>query len=171
MGAHPSAAKGKSRADARVRNPDFQLVNILIGLAASFRKTSCWPSQVKILELYEKFTGRKMSRRNLNRHLGALEDQQYIRRRQRITYDKVKGTIFRSTVYIVMWRTCQRVARHARSISLLLQDQQKISGSIHVTRTAHYLFKSLKAVVNEAVNNIVSQPRRAESSAATRRRR
>ena len=94
-----------------VRNPDARLCETLAGLAAHHWRTWCYPSQEKLRELLQRFTGRRMSRRTLNRHLAGLERDGHIRRIRRHVRDKRLGLILRSTVYVIAGRYLARVQR------------------------------------------------------------
>lgn len=81
--------------------PDLSLVMILAGLAGHYNKHYCYPTQDKICSLLKRYYGRFMSRRTVNRHLAGLEAAGWIRRRRRHQLDKVRGWVFRSTLYTI----------------------------------------------------------------------
>jgi hypothetical protein len=66
-----------------VRTPDLRILAVLVGLSAWLERTWCGVSQAKILQLLRDRYGREISRRHLNRHLGALQRDGYIRRIRR----------------------------------------------------------------------------------------
>ncbi len=94
-----------------VKNPDSRICEVLAGLAAHHRRYWCYPSQTKICELLQRFTGRIMSKRTLNRHLAALERDGQIRRKRRHHHDKHRGMVLRSTLYTIAGRFLARIGR------------------------------------------------------------
>ena len=64
-----------------------------------FSKLYCYPSQNKLLDLLSKFTSLKISRRQLNYDLQALESHNVIIRIRRHRRTKHRGMEFRSTLY------------------------------------------------------------------------
>ena len=74
-------------------------LSILDGLSKHYGKRYCYPSQKKYLELLGERLGVFMSIAALNRHLRVIEDSGFIKRTRRIRYDRVKGMIFKSTLY------------------------------------------------------------------------
>jgi len=71
----------------------------LFAVAKSHGKPYCWPSQGHICHLVEKFYKVSMSRRNLNRVLGVLEDHKVIKRVRRFRGLKDGRILFASTLY------------------------------------------------------------------------
>ena len=92
-----------------VRNPDIRIMETLAGLAGKFERTWCYPSQEKILELLKRFTGRRLSRRHLNRHLHALVRDGMLRRIRRHVRERSGALRLRSTVYVLAGRWLARV--------------------------------------------------------------
>lgn len=136
------------RANNTVKHPDPRILGVITGLAAHYGKSHCQPTQATLLRLVEKFTGRTMSRRTLNRHLRTLENEQYIRRIRRHRRDPKRGFVMRSTCYVPMWRTCRRLARDAATISQILTNQLSVAtDSIRVTKMAQYLNRFFKSVI------------------------
>jgi hypothetical protein len=145
--AHPvrpvsKKAKIKKEFPDAVRNPDLRLCQLLAGLAVHYYKAWCFPSQLKILELFQRFFGVVMSRRTLNRHLAGLERDGRIFRQRRHEYHKKKGLVLHSTLYktgtvflneikglikvAIFWGQCdKKEARIARS-------------GVHVPSSAQY---------------------------------
>ena len=76
-----------------------EILSIINGLNGMFDKLYCFPSQIKIIDLLEKRYSVKRSRRTLNRHLKEMERIGFIERTRRHRRDKVKGMIFKSTLY------------------------------------------------------------------------
>jgi len=71
----------------------------LLAVAKSHSKPYCWPSQVHICDLVEKFYKVDMSRRNLNRILDQLEDLKVIERVRRFRGLRDGRILFASTLY------------------------------------------------------------------------
>jgi hypothetical protein len=94
-----------------VKHGDVRICEVLAGLAAHTFKTWCFPTQEKICELVERFTGRSMSVRTLNRHLNALERDWYLHRTRRIRAEKHKGIVCRSTLYAIGATFSKRIGR------------------------------------------------------------
>lgn len=90
--------------------PDLSLVPTLAGLSAHFGKRYCYPSQDKILELHTRRTNVRRSRRTLNRHLGGLVAQGWLKRTRRHTRAPGRGFIFRSTLYTMTRRAYRWLA-------------------------------------------------------------
>lgn len=89
----------------------FPVLSVLYNLNRHHKKYYCFPSQIKILELLEKFQGICRCERTLNRWLRVIEDQGYIRRRRRIRSDPDRGTVFQSTLYLITRKGYQLLAR------------------------------------------------------------
>ena len=84
--------------------PDFRLVNLLFGLAGRFGKLWCYPSQDKLCDLLSRFHGRTMSRRSVNRHLGGLVRDGWIRRVRRHRRGADGAIEMHSTLYVLTRR-------------------------------------------------------------------
>lgn len=76
---------------------------VLQKLNAHFGKLYCFPSQAKILELLEKFCSHRISRRQLNYDLAAIESYGLIKRIRRHRRTKLRGMEFRSTLYEITY--------------------------------------------------------------------
>ena len=85
--------------------PDFRLVNLLFGLAAHHGKLWCYPSQTKLCDLLQRFHGRKMSRRTVNRHLGGLVRDGWLKRIRRHCRGRSGMMEMHSTLYTFTRRT------------------------------------------------------------------
>ena len=92
-----------------VRHPDIRIMETLAGLAGHYARDWCYPSQEKILELLKRFTGRRLSRRHLNRHLRALVRDGLLRRIRRHVRARSGALRLRSTVYVLAGRWLARV--------------------------------------------------------------
>ena len=66
-----------------------------------FQKLYCFPSQEKLLDLLSKFTSLKISRRQLNYDLAALESHGILIRVRRHRKRPRVGMEFRSTLYMI----------------------------------------------------------------------
>jgi len=97
-----------------VVTPDLRVISILTGLADHFGREWCKPNQDKICELMKRFHGRIMSRRNLNRHLGALERDGWIERIRRHRRARDGSLELHST--------CYRLKRRARNALAALHN-------------------------------------------------
>jgi hypothetical protein len=134
-----------------VQTPDLRILDTLTGLCAHQGRLYTKVSQGKILELCEKFTGRRLSVRTLSRHLGALVQDGYIRRQRRHDSAIDGRLILRATLYIIARRAVERArnltssvwhwstaaAKSLMDIALpLLAETLDPSGSIYNKRAA-----------------------------------
>ncbi len=87
-----------------VATPDIRLVVLLAGLAGRYGKLWCYPSQQTILSILSRHYSFQMSRRTLNRHLGALESQGWIRRIRRHRRGPRGSLELHSTLYVLRRR-------------------------------------------------------------------
>jgi len=96
-----------------VATPDMRILDTIGGLCAVQGRLYTKVGHAKILELLEKFTGRRISVRTLSRHLGALTEQGYIRRQRR--HDTaINGTlVLRCSLYML----CKRAVQRARNLT------------------------------------------------------
>lgn len=81
------------------RRQALPILAVLLGLNQKYNKLYCYPSQVKIMELLSVYQGVDIAIATLNRWLRDLEDKGYIIRVRRIKRDRVKGILFKSTLY------------------------------------------------------------------------
>lgn len=79
----------------------FPILCTINGLNRKHGKNYCYPSQKKFLWLMKKFYSIKRSRATLNRWLRVMEDEGYIKRVRRHTKDKIRGYIFKSSLYSI----------------------------------------------------------------------
>jgi len=79
----------------------FPILCTINGLNRKYGKNYCYPSQNKLLWLMKKFYSVKRSRATLNRWLRVLEDEGFIKRVRRHTKDKIRGYIFKSSLYSI----------------------------------------------------------------------
>ena len=93
-----------------VTTPDLRILSVLAGLAGHNGRLWCFPSQATILDLLARRYARYMSRRTLNRHLGALVVLKYLRRVRRHKTAPDGSLEMHSTVYVMLQR-CTRTLR------------------------------------------------------------
>lgn len=82
-----------------VINGDYRIISLLCGLGSYHKRRYVYPSQEWIIEKLQQFYGRGMSRSTLCRHMSSLEANGFIKRTKRHTADKLRGMVFRSTLY------------------------------------------------------------------------
>ncbi len=121
-----------------VRNPDSRICEVLAGLAAHHHRYWCYPSQAKICELLQRFTGRIMSRRTLNRHLAALERDGQIRRKRRHHRDPHRGMVLRSTLYTIAGRFLCRINRIVQAAARWRDRTTAATQALRVPEPAQY---------------------------------
>ena len=126
-----------------VINPDNKICEVLAGLAAHHWKTWCYPSQDKLCELLQRFTGRIMSRRTLNRHLNALERDGQLRRVRRHHHDPRRGMVLRSTLYVICGRFLGRMHRVVAAAKRFAKLPDRSHSGIRVPILAQYKKLSL----------------------------
>ena len=79
-----------------------KILEVFFFLCQKGGKNYCWPSQTKVIEILNNVHGISISRRTLNYHLRALEDNGFIRRIRRIKRDKNGRINFNSTLYCLL---------------------------------------------------------------------
>lgn len=77
----------------------FPILCTIDGLNRKYGKNYCYPSQNKFIWLLKTFHKVTRSRATLNRWLRVMEDEGFIKRVRRHTKDKIRGYIFKSTLY------------------------------------------------------------------------
>ncbi len=90
-----------------VATPDMRILHVLARLCARHKKLYCYPSGQTIVEMVWKFTGRRMSRRTLWRHTGALERDGWIGRTRRHETGERGELVLHSTLYVLTRRALQ----------------------------------------------------------------
>ena len=123
------------------KRPRTELVRLLMGLAGHYKKHYCWPSQDKICELFTAHTGVALSRRSLNRQLGALEEGGWIKRTKRHRVERGRGMVFHSTLYTFTRRAVRMAAGAALALAIfagpnhssLAKNPCAVDGSISVS--------------------------------------
>lgn len=104
---------------------DLSLVTTLHGLNQKTGRNYCFPSQNKLLELLNRFTGQQMSRRTLNRHLRKLEDSGWLKRKRRIRQNR--GVLeFNSTLYTLTRRAYRWLGSFSAGISRVTHKAHNI---------------------------------------------
>ncbi|SRR6266508_1337552 len=96
-----------------VSKPDLRILDTLTGLCAHQGRLYTKVRYAKIIELVERFTGRRLSARSLSRHLGALTRDGYIRRQRRHDTALNGELILRCTLYML----CRRAVQRARNLT------------------------------------------------------
>ena len=100
------------------KRPRTELVRLLMGLAGHYKKRYCWPSQDKICSLFQAHTGVHLSRRSLNRQLGALEAEGWIKRTKRHRVERGRGMTFHSTLYTFTRRAVRMACSAVAALAL-----------------------------------------------------
>lgn len=77
----------------------FPVLCTINGLNRKYGKNYCYPSQNRFIWLMKTFHKVTRSRATLNRWLRVMEDEGFIKRVRRHTKDKIRGYIFKSTLY------------------------------------------------------------------------
>lgn len=121
-----------------VQKPDLRIVQVLTGLAGHYGKSYCIPAQKTILHLVRTHTGRAMSPRTLNRHLGALERDGWIKRIRRHTKDKTGMLVLHSTLYHILRRSAAWLNSVARAAASFFRTRAYPLASSAVSKTAQY---------------------------------
>ena len=81
-----------------VKEPVLKALTYLIKMSSKFY---CYPSQEALLKILGEKYGLKISRRTLNYHLRALENDSYIKRVRRVSRGPDNRPKFKSTLYFV----------------------------------------------------------------------
>jgi len=119
-----------------VKTPDLRILGVLAGFCGFHGKLWCFPAQRTILATLARRYARTLTRRSLNRHLGALEIQHYIERRRRHRHGPAGRIDMHSTIYVLKARAVQAL---------------KDFGSFMLTVAAHpWARRWLAAVPNQA---------------------
>ena len=109
--------------------PDFRLVNLLFGLATHHSKLWCYPSQDKLCELLARFHGRTMSRRSVNRHLGGLVRDGWLKRVRRHCRGRDGMMEMHSTLYTFTRRAVRCFASLRAGLRFLGGSPREVSRS------------------------------------------
>jgi hypothetical protein len=120
-----------------VINPDYRVMEVLLGLMGRFRKTYVYPSRGKILELLKAFTGRSMSLRTLARHMRALERDHHLRRQRRYPELVNGATRYRTTLYFPGGRYLARLSRGANALIGWAKARSQRDARRMLPRSAH----------------------------------
>lgn len=138
-----------------VNRPDLQILTALSVCAGHYGKLYCYPSQDKILSWLAR-QGRRMSRRTLNRHMRALERQGWIKRRRRHHNDKVRGFVFRSTLYELTRRSMRWLAGLVAAVGMAAKRAGSFFGRSRVPDSAQYSYH--KVITPGAVTQKTGEP-------------
>ena len=98
-------------ADDYPRTPDLRILAVLAGIAASHGKLWCFPWHRTILAILRDRYGRKMTKRTLCRHLGALERDNHIERKGRHKHGAGGKLELHSTIYVLKAAAVRALAR------------------------------------------------------------
>lgn len=112
-----------------VRHPDMRILSLLAGHSASFKKLWSYPNQETICKLFVRLYGRDMSRRSLNRHLGALERQGYVQRVRRHKRARSGVLELHSTLYMLRRRAIRMLALLRSAVALIGPGKAKNAGN------------------------------------------
>lgn len=119
-----------------VQKPDLRIVQTLTGLAGHHGKDYVIPSQRTILRLVKMHTGRSMSLRTLNRHLGALERDGWIQRLRRHKRGRTGALELHSTLYHLKRRALAWLAGTAVAAAKILRNFAQVVENYAVPLTA-----------------------------------
>ena len=119
-----------------VQKPDLRIVQTLTGLAGHYGKEYVVPSQRTIVRLVKIHTGRSMSLRTLNRHLGALERDGWIQRLRRHKRGRTGKLELHSTLYRLRRRALAWLHGSAVAAAKILRNFAQAVDSYAVTITA-----------------------------------
>lgn len=145
-------------------HPDFRLVNLLFGLAARYGKLWCYPCQDKLCDLLTRFHGRAMSRRTLNRHLGGLVRDGWLKRVRRHRRGDTGALELHSTLYVLSRRALRAFASLRAGLRFLGRGPGE---SAHAVRCARSGTISVPVVQNKCLAAPPSPPRPRQNVAAT----
>lgn len=84
-----------------VRNPDLRILQVIAGLAAHYKKMWTFPNQTTLQRMLRQRYNRCLSLRQLNRHLGALEQHGYLSRVRRHKKNNGGALELHSTMYVI----------------------------------------------------------------------
>ncbi len=88
-----------------VDKADFRILLVVARLCSRFGKTWLTPTQKRICELVEQFTGRKLSPRTLSRHVGAFVRDDWLKHRLRHYRDDHGELVCRPSLYVLTRKT------------------------------------------------------------------
>lgn len=111
-----------------VRHPDTRILSLLAGHGASFKKLWTYPNQETICKLFNRIYQRDISRRSLNRHLGALEQQGYLKRVRRHRRSRSGALELHSTLYSLRRRAIRMLALLRSAVALIGPRGRKFAG-------------------------------------------
>jgi len=91
--------------DDYVATPDLRILGVLAGFCGYHGKLWCFPNQRTIRNALQRRYGRTLTRRSINRHLGALQRDHYIERKRRHRRGPTGRIDMHSTIYVLKART------------------------------------------------------------------
>lgn len=104
------------------------ILNCLFKISKKYNKLYCYPCQVKILELLNRYYNIKICRRQLNYYLKDLESQGYIKRIRRIKRDKSGRLLPLSTLYLLTRKALSFLGKAYNTFKQLLRKAFSPSG-------------------------------------------
>ncbi len=119
------------------QRPDLLILSALSSIAGRAGRGYAFPSQDTLCDILAKF-GRQMSRRTLNRHLNALVRQGWIKRVRRHQADKVRGMVFRSTLYTLSRRALRWLKGLAAAANRAVKSLTSFVRGTRVPNLAQY---------------------------------
>jgi len=119
---------------------------ILLTLVKIQRKNDkdySFPSQLKLLELMDRYQGIKRSRATLCRWLRIIQDDKYLVRRRRIKRDPRYGLMFKSTLYKITIKGYRLLSRFGVDMSKEIAKYEKWLEEINPDREVESTKKML----------------------------
>jgi len=104
---------------------EFPILCTINGLNRKYGKNYCYPSQNKFLWLMKKFYSVKRSRATLNRWLRVMENEGLIKRVRRHTKDKIRGYIFKSSLYSITLKGYKKLSSMGINVFKQLKEIRK----------------------------------------------
>jgi len=133
-----------------VATPDMRILHVLARLCARHEKLYCYPSGQTIVELVWKFTGRRMSRRTLWRHTGAMERDGWLGRTRRHETGDQGQLVCHSTLYVLTRRALKYLRATISNVWNWSTGAAKSLIHIAVTEVAERLARESKSHSNRA---------------------
>jgi len=128
----------------RTAKPDLHIILVLLMLCKKHRKNYTFPNQGTIL-WYLKTTYRIIiSRRTLCRHMYMLESAGYLTRQQRHARCRIRGFVFRSTLYSVSRSAIRLLSGCKTSVAPRFFGVPSTAHSVRVPPMAQYGSTSIK---------------------------
>jgi len=139
--------------------PHRSIIITLLAVAKKYKKGYCYPSQETIMALHRRFSGHKMSRRTLCRHLKTLELQGWIKRTRRHTHHPMHGYIFKSTLYVIRRKAYKWLGLAVKNVGAFV-------GKSRVTHMSHNV-SSQEEIIGETGPSARSSPKNSDVALAS----